>query len=59
MVVGRNVDWKQNVSLGAKQNQTFAFIHPREVVCLRAIRSTKRCFVLTFSTAGPRRPRFW
>ena len=26
VVVGRNLDWKQNVNLGAKQNQTFTFI---------------------------------
>ena len=26
MVVGRNVDWKKGVNLGAKQYQLFAFI---------------------------------
>lgn len=26
VVVGRNVDWKQGVSMGVKQNQTFAFL---------------------------------
>ena len=36
VVVGRNVDWKQNVNLGAKQNQTFAFIpHAKLIDALR------------------------
>jgi IS605 OrfB family transposase len=36
VVVGRNVDWKQNVHLGAKQNQTFAFIpHAQLIAALR------------------------
>ena len=36
VVVGRNVDWKQNVNLGAKQNQTLAFIpHAKVLAALR------------------------
>ena len=36
VVVGRNVDWKQNVNLGAQQNQTFTFIpHAKLIAALR------------------------
>ena len=37
VVVVRNVDWKQGVNLGAKQNQSFAFIpHATLLAALRA-----------------------
>ena len=36
VVVGRNVDWKQNVSLGKRQNQLFTFIpHAKLIDALR------------------------
>ena len=36
VVVGRNVDWKQNVDMGAKQNQLFTFIpHAKLIAALR------------------------
>ena len=36
VVVGRNVGWKQNLAMGAKQNQTFAFIpHAKLIDALR------------------------
>ena len=36
VVVGRNVDWKKGVNLGAKQNQTFTFIpHGKLIAALR------------------------